>query len=130
MRSIDTNVLARWVMRDDPGQTKIADRIIDQPIEITHTVLLEVGWILTSIGRMSREQFADTVVRVLDLETATIQRRMALRWAVDRYRAGADWADVLHIVSTDAGQSFATFDKALLKEAGASTPVRVEVLSA
>ena len=129
MRSVDTNVLARWVMRDDPDQTEIADAVIDQPIEITLTVMLEIGWVLTSIGGMSRDQFADTIVRVLDLETATIQRRMALRWAADRYRAGADWADVLHIVSTEAGQSFATFDKALSKEAGASTPVPVEVLS-
>ena len=128
MRSIDTNVIARWVMRDDPHQTQIADAIFDRPIEITHTVLLEIGWVLTSVGRMSREQFSETMVRILDLETAAIKSRKALRWAVDRYRAGADWADVMHIVSTEAGSSFATFDQALVKEAGVSTPVAVEIL--
>ncbi len=128
MRSIDTNVVVRWLIRDDPRQAAIADEIMDQPIEVAPTVLLELAWVLTSVGGMSREQFADAMLAILAIRTAFIQDRGQLRWAVDRFRAGADWEDVMHIVATREAASFATFDKAVRKQAGASTPVPVEVL--
>lgn len=128
IRTVDTCVLARWLMRDDPVQTPIADRIMDGPIEITHTVLLELGWLMMSVGRMSREQFADTAFALLAIEQAVIDNRDRLRWAVERFRVGADWADMIHIAAVDAGTMFASFEKSLVSRAGPGTPVRVELL--
>src|SRR5688500_6819078 len=99
VRGVDTNVLARWLMRDDHAQMRIADEVMAGPIEISHTVLVEIGWVLTSAGRMSRQQFAHVVSVVLALRNASIEKRQELRWAVERYRAGADWADLVHLVS-------------------------------
>lgn len=128
MRSVDTNVIVRWLLRDDLRQAEIADQIMDQPIEITLTVMLELAWVLMSIGRMSRDQFADVMQGILTIRTVYVIDRDRLRWAVDRFRAGADWEDLIHIVATQAAGRFATFDKALRKQAGASTPIPIEIL--
>ncbi|MGH6787875.1 MAG: type II toxin-antitoxin system VapC family toxin [Novosphingobium sp.] len=128
MRSVDTNVVVRWLLRDDPGQAAVADGIMDEPIEITPTVLLELAWVLMSIGRMSRDQFADAMSAILAVRTAFVQDRARVRWAIDRFRAGADWDDVMHISATQEAATFTTFDQSLGKQAGASTPVAVEIL--
>ncbi len=127
--AVDTCVIARWLMRDDPVQTPIADRIMDGPIEITHTVLLELGWLMTSAGGMTREQFADVALQLLTIEQVAIEKRADLRWAIERYRAGADWADMVHIATVGAGTRFASFEKRLGRRAGPGAPVLVEVLS-
>jgi predicted nucleic-acid-binding protein len=129
IKAVDTCVLARWLMRDDPVQTSVADAVMAGPIEITHTVLLEFGWLMTSVGRMSREQFADAALQLLSIEQAVIDRRSELRWAIERYRAGADWADMVHLATVQAAGSFATFEKRLGQRAGPGVPVCVEVLA-
>jgi predicted nucleic-acid-binding protein len=128
IKAVDTCVIARWLMRDDPVQTPIADRIMNGPIEITHTVLLELGWLMMSVGRMTREQFADAALALLAIELVVVDRRAPLRWAIERFRAGADWADMVHIATVEAGSQFATFEKHLGRRAGRGTPVRVEIL--
>jgi predicted nucleic-acid-binding protein len=129
MQSVDTNVLARWILREDEVQAAIADTVMDGPVEITATVLVELGWVLTSVGGMNREQFANTMVSILSIDDALFADRDGLRWAVDRYRAGADWADMVHLVTTRHAAGFATFDRKLLRQAGASTPLPVVLLN-
>ena len=128
IRAVDTCIIARWLMRDDPVQTPIADRVMEGPIEITHTVLLELGWLMTSAGRMSREQFAATALLLLSIERAVIKGRDRLRWAVECFRDGADWSDMVHVAVVEAASKFSTFDKKLEQQAGPRAPVRVEVL--
>lgn len=130
MKSLDTNVLARWLLRDDAAQAAAADAIMDGPIEITPTVIVELGWVLESIGGMTREQLSRAILSILSIEDAVFADRDRLRWAVDRYRAGADWADMVHLVSTLHARCFATFDKSLARDAGAAAPVEVEVIGA
>jgi predicted nucleic-acid-binding protein len=129
IKALDTCVIARWMMRDDPEQTPIADRLMEGPIEITPTVLLELGWLMTSAGRMTREQFAEAALQLLTIDQAVIAQRGKLRWAIERYRAGADWADMVHIAMVDAAGSFASFENKLDRHAGSGSPVPVEVLS-
>ena len=127
IKAVDTCIIARWLMRDDPVQTPLADEIMAGPIEITHTVLLELGWLMTSAGRMTREQFAEVALRLLTIEQAVVEKRAQLRWAIERYRSGADWADMIHIAAVDAAAAFASFEKKLDRKAGPGAPVAVEV---
>lgn len=127
MRSVDTNVIARWLLRDDSVQASIADTIMNQPVELTGTVALEIGWLLMSVGRMSPAQFADTMSALLAIDTLYAPNKAGLKWAVDRLRSGADWADMVHIAMTQS-EKFATFDKPVRKQAGDASPVIVEIL--
>ena len=42
LKSVDTNILARYLLGDDPVQTPIADAILKQEAFVSITVLLEL----------------------------------------------------------------------------------------
>jgi hypothetical protein len=44
--AVDTNVVLRWITRDDPVRCALADPIFDNPVMITTTVLLGTEWVL------------------------------------------------------------------------------------
>lgn len=51
-------------------------------------------------------------------------------WPIERFRAVADWTDIVHFVSIGtAADAFVTFDRQLGQAAEPLTPVRVETLS-
>ena len=129
MRAIDTNVLARWVLGDDPAQAAIAADLLGEPVLISLTVLTELGWVLEKAVGIPRSLVASMIGQIVCLEHARIEKRGAVLLALDRYREGADWADMLHLVAVSGeASSFATFDRALGRDAGIESPVTVELL--
>ncbi len=128
MIGIDTNILARWVLRDDPAQCIMADEIMSGPIEISTSVFLEFGWLLESVFQLSRSAFADSMSAILSIELASISDREGLRWALERYRQGGDWGDLIHLISVQTAKSFATFDLGVAKAAGLGSPVQINTL--
>lgn len=128
MIGVDTNILARWILRGDPAQCLIADDIMSGPIEISTSVLLEFGWLMASVGRMPRSVLADCLSTILSIDLASIADREGIRWAIERYRQGGDWSDMIHLVSLQNADSFATFDGGIAKAAGAGTPVLIQTL--
>ena len=129
MRAVDTNVLARFILNDDPDQSARARAILAEPVWIPITVWLELGWLLSRRLRMARELVSDAVSAILALDTVETADRAGLLWAIERFRAGADWADVVHLLSSQANaSSFATFDTRLKRQAGAAGPIEIETL--
>lgn len=126
MRALDTNVLARWVLRDDEAQALAADALLREPSLITTTVMLELGWVLDKSLRLPRATVAGMLGQILDLATVTAEDSVALKWALDRYRVGADWADAVHL-ATAAGPAsvFLTFDRKLVRKLGRDAPIDV-----
>jgi predicted nucleic-acid-binding protein len=129
LRAVDTNVLARWVLNDDPVQSPIASDVMKGSVWISWTVLLELGWVLEKPVGLPRQAVAAILLKVLDLDTAEVVRRPQLRWAIERYKSGADWADMMHLVTIgDDADSFATFERKLERRAGERSPVPIETL--
>ncbi len=52
-----------------------------------------------------------------------------MHWVIERYRNGADFADMIHLASARGADVFATFDKAMAKRAGTQSPVFVETVT-
>ena len=127
MRSIDTNVVIRYLVGDDPHQTVVARQIIQQAFLLPLTVLMESEWVLRSRYRWPRERIGRALVAMIDLPTATVPE--GALWAAGRFDAGADMADMIHIASSFGADSFATFDGDVATGAGAATPVPVETLA-
>lgn len=93
------------------------------------TVLLELGWLLDKPMGLPRKTVAAMMLQLLNVETAIIEHRQLLRWILDRYLAGADWADMIHLATIEnKAELFTTFDKALARKAGQNTPVPIETL--
>ena len=117
MRALDTNVLARWVLRDDEAQALAADAILREPCLVSITVMLELGWVLDRSLRLPRATVASMLGQILQLTTVTAENLAGLTWALERYRAGADWADAVHLADTTGlATAFVTFDRGLVRK--------------
>lgn len=127
MRSVDTNIVLRYILNDDPAQAEMAANIVSQPCLVGLSVLMEAAWVMRSIYGLSRPTIAAALETFVDIETVRLVDEAGVRWALDRYRNHrADLADMLHIVASKGAASFVSFEKRLAKQAGPDTPVTVE----
>lgn len=123
MRAVDTNVLVRALVRDDPQQAGRAEALIRaEGIFVPVTVVLELEWVLRSRYGFAPQQVARAMEMLAGLPGVTLHEsdavRVAARLAVD----GWDFADALHHALSAACEGFATFDEALIKRAGRTRP--------
>lgn len=127
MPSLDTNVLVRYLVHDDPGQLA-AKRLIHRSVAegltlfVPVTVVLELEWVLRSTFAFGIDDVLVTLTSLLSAAELTFESERALEVALQLYREGsADFADCLHVaLATQAGeQPLWTFDKGAAKVSGA-----------
>jgi predicted nucleic-acid-binding protein len=126
--ALDTNILARYLLDDEPVQARAARRLLaDAKAEywIPVTVVLELAWVLRKADA-PRSVIMERLRDLLSLRNVRVQNAdlvfQALRWAAQ----GLDLADALHLVLSGKAERFATFDEALVKQArklGVQPPV-------
>jgi predicted nucleic-acid-binding protein len=128
MIALDTNVVVRLLVGDHPHQTAVAQSCVAAGAFLSLGVLMEAEWVMRTTYRFSRERIADGFADLFDLDCVQVEESELLRWGIERYRAGADWSDLLHLIAARAHAAFATFDRALPRHAGKDAPVAIEVL--
>ena len=126
MKSVDTNIVLRVILQDDPVQTPVAVACVEEGVFVSDGVLMEAEWVLRSLGRYERTEINDALAAFVALETVTVAHAERLHWALDRHRRGADWADMLHVIASAGHDAFLTFERRL--RAGSETPVPVRIL--
>jgi predicted nucleic-acid-binding protein len=124
--AIDTNVLARWVFRDDEAQYEVSARLLEQPCWAGWTVLLELGWLLGTVGKLDRRCIADVLESVLSIRSLTVDRPARFRWALGRFRERGDFAGLIHVADAQGVSAFVSFEKRLANHAGPDSPTRIE----
>ena len=115
MIALDTNVLARYLLADEPNQAKAARSLIedaDTEFWIPITVVLELNWVLRA-KKVPVQEIAARLRDLFELRRVRLQMSQAvfkaLRWA----EQGLDLADALHLALSDKASRFVTFDAAL-----------------
>lgn len=119
MIALDTNILARYLLDDEPEQARAARRLLAEAKAeywIPVTVVLELAWVLRKsdaprtviMGRM-RDLLSLRNVRAQNADLVF----QALHWSTQ----GMELADALHLVLSGKAERFATFDEALVKQA-------------
>lgn len=120
MPALDTNVVLRYVVEDDPRQTRVAQRYIEQHIEAGDTlflatsVILETEWVLRSVYGFEKGEVIDVLVRLLEAREMSFQDEPSLERAVHRYRElNIDFADCLHLATAQTFEQLplATFKR-------------------
>ena len=127
-RAIDTNVVARFLLNDDPAQAGIAARVIADGVVLPATVVLELTWVLRSRARLDRARIAAVLLGVLDLPSVTMEHVHRLRRTIGRYAGRGDLTDLIHLATCGDVEAFVTFDRAIAPAAGTDSPVRIETL--
>ena len=111
MAALDTNVIIRFLARDDEDQHLRARRLIEaEPIWVATTVLLECEWVLRRLLHLPRDEVLRVLRAFAGLPNVTVQDASALVRALDLAQGGMDFADALHLAATPDGERFATFD--------------------
>jgi predicted nucleic-acid-binding protein len=117
MIGIDTNILVRYITRDDELQEKKARALfLSGPVWISLTVLLETEWVLRSVYRFTREQLSTVVAMIVSSEGVVVESRARIVAALDAFARGVDFADALHLAGCPT-ETFASFDTALVARA-------------
>lgn len=128
VKALDTNVVLRLLVADDPVQGPIAEREFNRPVLLTLTVILETACVLRSRYRFSRMQVAALLGALIDRSTVTVEAPDRLAWALGRYAQSGDLADLIHLVAARSATSFATFDRGVAPTAGDDSPLPIETL--
>lgn len=122
MLAVDTNVLVRFLTRDDAAQFARADALIrDEDVYVAATVLLETEWVLRSAYGYRRTRVAEALRDFVSLPRVMVEDPAAAADALDWTIAGMDFADALHLARTRHCEAFVTFDRRL---AAAAEPIR------
>ena len=122
MRAVDTNVLVRLLVRDDPKQVHAAEDFISAGAWVSHLVLVETVWVLDAVFRRSATQIATAIDMLLDHGTLAIQDSDIVAAALELFRSrpAVGFSDCLVVeVARKAGHlPVGTFDRSLAKVDG------------
>lgn len=126
MIGLDTNVLVRYIMQDDPRQSPKATVLVESldsqtPGFIGVVSLIELYWVLTSCYGLNNDQVALVFEMLLRTKHLVVDSSDQVLRALRMFKTGrADFADCLiERTAAAAGcQQTMTFDKNAAKHAG------------
>jgi predicted nucleic-acid-binding protein len=125
MIALDTNVLVRFLVEDDPAQSARAAHLIEraikseEPLFVPDIVLAEVAWMLTRAYDFPKADLLKVFRKLSAAKHLVFASSDILSKALDGWERGkGDFSDYLVRAQAEARgcDRVATFDRALLKE--------------
>jgi predicted nucleic-acid-binding protein len=105
---VDTNVVMRFLLDDDQRMAGEARRLVGQAesgvfeIHISHLVIAEVVWTMTTQYRLPKQEIVDLLVDLLDLRSLRVDHKDMLRRALLAYRSNnVDFVDAYHVADCE-----------------------------
>ena len=131
MIALDTNILVRFLVEDDPSQTERARGVLQRAIQsnsscfVSDIVMCEILWVLERSYKFRRTEISEVLGRLLRATHLTFSSTEQLARALEAYRTGlGGFADYLIREHAQARgcEAVVTFDGDLLKESGFVAP--------
>jgi predicted nucleic-acid-binding protein len=125
--AVDTNVLVRFLVRDDEAQFARASALFeraqraDEAIFVAEIVVCELVWVLERAYRVPKTRVVSTLTELVRARHIELEAADRVQRAIAAFAAGrGDFADYLireqaHAAGCDG---VATFDAAVVKEGG------------
>ena len=131
MIGLDTNILLRYLVQDDPIQSRRATEIIERRIAgenlgfVSVVAMAEIVWVLDSSYAYADHEIAAAVERILQIDFLVVEREQEVFTAMTALREGrGSFADAL-IAALGARAGCATtltFDRKALRLPGFDAP--------
>jgi predicted nucleic-acid-binding protein len=122
MRAVDTNVLVRLLVRDDPEQAEAAEAFVAAGAWVSHVVLVETLWVLESVYEVDAKGRAKAVEMLLNHRELTVQDPDVVERALGHFRKrpSLGFSDCLVVeTARKAGHGpLGTFDRDLARVDG------------
>lgn len=128
MLAVDTNVVVRYLVKDDAAQSARARDIVHSaPIFVSPTVVLECDWVLRSLYGFPRREALGALEAFCGTPNVNVGDAAAVKRALRLAELGLDFADALHLAQAEDCEAFVTFDRRLARRAKGliDTPVRL-----
>lgn len=123
MRAVDTNVVVRLIVRDNPEQVVAAEKFTAGGAWVSHLVLAETTWVLDAVYERSAEQVATAIEMLLNHNDLALQDPDVVIAALEQFRKrpALGFSDCLVFeIARKAGHlPLGTFDRNLAKLDGA-----------
>lgn len=123
MIALDTNVLVRYLVRDDPRQAKIAARLVqklttERPGYISSPVVVELAWVLRKGYGLEPAPIVAALAKLLEMPNLVVEDEDAVRLATESDHG--DFVDrLIHFIGKHAGcETTATFDRGFARLPG------------
>lgn len=134
MIALDTNVLARYLVRDHPTQSEAARVLVasltrDNPGFVCREVIVELVWVLSRSYGTPREQIGRVLLGLLGAETIAIEGAEDVAGAALAYARGvSDFADLMILAAARRAEAIPlyTFDRRASRVDGVSLLARDE----
>ena len=120
MKALDTNVLVRFLVKDDEQQAKTVYRLFKQAESkaeaffIPILVVLETVWVLEAVYETTRQEILDSIDELLMMPILEFEAQSAIRSFISSARENkTDLSDLLiaHCAKYSGCDSVITFDK-------------------
>lgn len=126
MIGLDTNVLVRYVMQDDPEQSARATALVEslsveQPGFVAQVAVVELVWVLTACFDLERAQVAAAIEGLVRSKEIRVEQSAVVWKALRSYRGSAgDFADCLieRSAAVAGCEKTVTFDRGAVKACG------------
>lgn len=127
MIAIDTNVLVRLLVDDNPMQSKASQKLFaSEDIYVPDTVLLETEWVLRAAFSLSPADVCAALRRICGLPNVSVRDGQLVAQVIDWHEAGFDFADAFHLALSKDQDTFKTFDAGFIRYAKKHTDRQVE----
>jgi len=120
MKALDTNVIVRFLVKDDERQTKIIYRSLKQVesdkevLFVPLLVVLETIWVLELVYQISRQEILESINDLLLMPILVFEAQSAIQGFVSSARENkVDLSDLLiaHSSKSSGCECVLTFDK-------------------
>jgi predicted nucleic-acid-binding protein len=97
---LDTNVVVRYLVQDDPEQSAVASALIDELTEtdpgyLSLVTVVELYWVLRRAYGVGPGRCAELLEGLLDARELRVDRDAIVRAALTTSRRGSDFADAV-----------------------------------
>ncbi len=128
MISVDTNIVVRFLVKDDLDQFhQTAEIFSTQDVFIPDTVILETEWVLRYAYGFEPGRINDAFKKLFGLPNIHVKDANEVALAIEWYENGLDFADAFHLAQSQHCRQMITFDRRFINRAKQITtcPVRM-----
>ena len=126
MQAIDTNVVVRLVLGDDPVQVRLAVEcwraaLAEGDVYLSQIALVELSWVLGFSARLSRARIVTELRRLTAIAGVVVENESVVIQAIECYeQSSADFADCLILAKAREVDALPlhTFDRSFSRESG------------
>lgn len=128
MIAIDTNIIVRLLVADDPAQHALSTQVLrEHDVYVPDTVVLETEWVLRHAYRYTPALVVRGLRALFGLPNVHLAHAAAVAQALRWHESdGLDFADALHLAQCQHLDEMKTFDRRFVQRAAALGTCRVE----